>query len=124
MNKVKLTKDVYIDAPSIKEGYPIEKREWDKIKNMVNSISMPNNDDQSWIVALVGISFTSFLSLIGFYNTDKTSDIIIIINWIVFLVAVFLIFILKKLKKNENDELLKTKTNVIDEMNYIIEGFE
>lgn len=124
MNKVKLTKDVYIDAPSIKEGYPIEKREWDKIKNMVNSISMPNNDYQSWIGALVGISFTSFLSLIGFYNTDKTSDIIIIINWIVFLVAVFLIFILKKLKKNENDELLKTKTNVIDEMNYIIEGFE
>lgn len=124
MNKIKITKDFYIDAPSIKEGYPIEKREWDKIKKMIDSIRMPINGYQTWMGVLVGIAVTSFLTLIGFYNTEKTSDIIININWIVMSLAILLALSIKKLTKEKNDDLSRSKQDVIDEMDYIVDGFE
>ena len=124
MNKIKFTKDFYIDAPSIKEGYPIEKKEWDKIKKMVENIRMTDNRYQTWMGVLVGIAVTSFLTLIGFYNTEKTSDIIININWIVIILAVLLTLTLKMLTKDKDDDLSRSKQDVIDEMAYIVEDFK
>ena len=124
MNKIKITKDFYIDAPSIKEGYPIEKKEWDKIKKMVDNIIMSDNRYQTWMGVLVGIAVTSFLTLIGFYNTEKTSDIIININWIVIILAVLLTLTLKMLTKDKDDDLSRSKQDVIDEMAYIVEDFK
>lgn len=124
MNKIKITKDFYIDAPSIKEGYPIEKKEWDKIKKMVENIRMTDNRYQTWMGVLVGIAVTSFLTLIGFYNTEKTSDIIININWIVIILAVLLTLTLKMLTKDKDDDLSRSKQDVIDEMAYIVEDFK
>ena len=124
MNKIKITKDFYIDAPSIKEGYPIEKKEWDKIKKMVENIRMTDNRYQTWMGVLVGIAVTSFLTLIGFYNTEKTSDIIININWIVIILAVLLTLTLKMLTKDKDDDLSRSKQDVIDEMADIVEDFK
>ena len=124
MNKIKITKDFYIDAPSIKEGYPIEEKEWDKIRKMVENIRMPDNRYQTWMGVLVGIAVTSFLTLIGFYNIEKTSDIILNINWVVMTLAIFLTITLKMLTKEKNDDLSRSKQNVIDEMDYIVEDFK
>ena len=124
MNKIKITKDFYIDAPSIKEGYPIEKKEWDKIKKMVENIRMTDNRYQTWMGVLVGIAVTSFLTLIGFYNTEKTSDSIININWIVIILAVLLTLTLRMLTKDKDDDLSRSKQDVIDEMAYIVEDFK
>lgn len=121
MNKIKFTKDFYIDAPSVTEGYPIEKKEWNKIRKMVENIKMPDNRYQTWMGVLAGIAVTSFLTLIGFYNTDNTSDIILNINWIVMTIAILLILILKRLTKEKNDNLSRSKQDVIDEMDYIVE---
>jgi len=110
--------------PKTQTLYPINERDWLRLKSMVGRIIPQTNWWQNISAACFGIFFTAILSLIGFFNADKVPDWILTVTWAIlcgsFVLCISCLVFDHAIKKRTT----LSKEDIMEEIQNIENGFE
>jgi len=122
--KIDFSDKFALASPKTQTLYPINERDWLRLKSMVGRVIPQTNWCQNISAACLGIFFTAILSLIGFLNADKVPNWILTVTWVI-LVGSFILFISCLIF----DHTIKKRTtlskeDIMEEIQNIENGFE
>lgn len=116
MKNIKISQDCEMDTPAKWEGFPVEKRDWSRLKRMTSKLDSPSEWWSIGASSSLSFSVSSFLAYLA-ESEDGEKNLFMLIGIFLLIVSFLLFFISRKEVKrfSYSKEEIQNEMNVMEE---------